>query len=65
MWSGQWHDLKMASRAKYEQWRAARPLSRRSTTAVALATKAAAGKVAKVYDAVRRCRDDDDLLIAS
>ena len=34
MWSGQWHDLKMASRAKYEAWRATRPLSKRSRSAL-------------------------------
>jgi len=45
MWSGQWHDLKMAARGKYEQWRSQRPLSRRSTTAVRLGAGDRVGRV--------------------
>ena len=54
MWSGQWHDLKMAARSKYELWRASRPLSRRSTTAAALAAKAVVSRAARGVQGIRR-----------
>ena len=52
MWSGQWHDLKMATRAKYEKWRAQRPLSRRSSAALATLGRAAGARVRRVAEAV-------------
>jgi septin family protein len=56
MWSGQWHDLKMASRAKYEAWRVQRPLSRRSSAAIATAGRAAASRLRRISDAGARGR---------
>jgi len=56
MWSGQWHDLKMATRAKYEAWRVSRPLSRRSSAALATGCRAIASKLRKVSDAGCRAR---------
>lgn len=52
MWSGQWHDLKMATRAKYEAWRVARPLSRRSTAAIGHAGTAMAAKARRVRESM-------------
>lgn len=54
MWSGQWHDLKMATRAKYEAWRVSRPLSRRSSAAIATGCRAVAARLRKVSE--RGCR---------
>lgn len=45
MWSGQWHDLKMSTRAKYESWRAQRPLRKRSSAAITAAGRALVAKV--------------------
>jgi len=52
MWSGQWHDLKMATRAKYEAWRAQRPLRKRSEAAIATAGRALVAKVNRVVSAI-------------
>ena len=52
MWSGQWHDLKMAARAKYEAWRAQRPLRKRSSAAIATACRAFASKAKRGVSAV-------------
>ena len=52
MWSGQWHDLKMASRAKYEAWRAQRPLRKRSSAAIATVGRAVLGQASRVVTAI-------------
>jgi len=54
MWSGQWHDLKMASRAKYEAWRATRPLSKRSRSALVAIVTASVAKAQRVVGGVHR-----------
>ena len=57
MWSGQWHDLKMAARAKYEAWRCERPLRKRSSAALHILGRACVNKCRKAVDAVTRGRD--------
>ena len=57
MWSGQWLDLKMSTRAKYEAWRATRPLSRRSSAAIAACGRAIVAKAARAAAAGSRRLD--------
>lgn len=44
MWSGQWHDLKLAARSKYEQWRATRSLAKRGSTVANAALRVAVNR---------------------
>ena len=61
MWSGQWHDLKLSARQKYEQWRASRSLSKRSSTLAHSAVRALCSRVApvvtKLSTAVTACQE--------
>ncbi|KAL1520117.1 hypothetical protein AB1Y20_023589 [Prymnesium parvum] len=54
MWSGQWHDLKLSARLKYEGWRASRSLRARAAAAAHSAARLAAARASPAAAAARR-----------
>jgi septin family protein len=52
MWSGQWQELKLSTRAKYEVWRAERGLLADASTSIGRGCHAAAGRLAVAGRAV-------------